>query len=118
MPRTVILERSDVVNRCIDACKDCHGVCTETIIHCLNMGGKHAETSHVRLMRDCADICEESEDFMLRGSEFMNQVCSMCADICDSCAESCEAFDDQAMKTCAQTCRDCSSVCREMAGGS
>lgn len=118
MPRAVILERSDVVNRRIGACKDCHAVCTETMFHCLNMCGKHAEMSHVRLMRDRADICEQSEDRMLRGSELMNQACRMSADVCDSCAESCDAFDDQAMKTCAQTRRDCASVCREVAGGS
>lgn len=116
MPRTVVLMRNDVVYRCIDACKDCHSVCVETIIHCQNMGGKHAETPHIWLMRDCTDIYKESEGFILRGSEFMNQVCSICADICGRCVESCEAFDDQAMKTCTQSCPDCSSSCREMVG--
>lgn len=118
MPRAVILERSDVVNRCIGACKECRVVCTETTIHCLNMCGKHAEILHVRLMRDRADICEQSENLMLRSSKLVNQACRMSADVCDNCAESCDAFDDQAMKACAQVRRDCLSVCREMADGS
>ncbi len=110
-----MMERSGTVGRCIDACQECHAVCVETILHCLKMGGRHAEATHLRLMRDCADLCAQSVELMLRGSEFMGRFCALCADVCDRCAESCEGFrDDETMDHCAKTCRDCARACREM----
>lgn len=113
------MQRNSTVERCIEDCRDCHGVCVETIAHCLRMGGKHAEAKHITLMQDCADVCTLSEDAMLRSSEFMNRICGLCADTCVSCAESCEAFpDDEAMAACAERCRTCADSCRQMASAS
>ncbi len=108
--------RSDMEKRCIEACADCHRVCVETTIHCLTVGGGHAEMPRLRLMEDCAQICQASGDLLVRGSEFMLALCSLCADACERCAESCDAFaDDPVMRVCANRCRGCADVCREMA---
>jgi len=107
--------RSSAVERCIMECRDCHGVCLEASNYCLDMGGRHSETGHMTLMRDCAQICKVSEDFMLRDSDYAVRICRECADICDKCAESCESFEnDQVMKKCAESCRRCAEACREM----
>ncbi|RIL03530.1 MAG: ferredoxin [Proteobacteria bacterium] len=104
---------------CIENCIGCAAVCTETSIHCLERGGAHADSHHVRLLLDCAEICRTSADFMLRGSDLHSETCAVCADVCDRCADECErmARDDQAMQRCAEACRRCAESCRQMAGG-
>lgn len=108
---------SDEMRQCIRNCSDCRNICTETVIHCLEMGGKHAEAHHIHLLLDCAQICATSADFMLRGSELHGRVCGVCADVCDACAADCErlAGNDDLMARCAETCRRCAASCRRMA---
>lgn len=102
---------------CIDNCVDCHAVCVETATHCLMLGGKHASFEHQTLLQDCAQICQTSADFMLRGSALHRETCRACAEACERCAESCERMgDDATMKRCAEMCRQCAESCRRMAG--
>lgn len=104
------------MQECIDNCMRCHAVCLETITHCLQKGGKHAEAAHVRLLQDCAQICATSADFMLRGSDLHARTCGVCAEVCERCAESCERMaDDDVMRRCAEECRRCAESCRRMA---
>jgi hypothetical protein len=101
---------------CIRDCLDCYSICTETITHCLQMGGKHAEPSHIRLLMDCAQICQTSAGFMLRMSDLHHHTCQICAEICERCAVDCEGFgDDEMMVQCAEACRRCAQSCKEMA---
>jgi hypothetical protein len=81
------------------------------------MGGRHAEAAHIRLLTDCANICQISADFMLRGSDFHGRACALCAEVCRVCAEDCERVDpnDQLMKDCAAQCRSCADSCERMA---
>ena len=102
---------------CIIDCTDCHGMCVETVDHCLQMGGEHAAPDHIRVLLDCAEICQTAADFMLAGSDFQVRTCELCAEICERCAEDCTRFtDDPDMELCAETCRRCAQSCREMAG--
>jgi len=104
------------MRECVDACQTCHDSCTETVSHCLQMGGEHAEATHIRLLLDCAEICQTSANFMLRMSDAHAQICGVCADICDQCADDCERFtDDEMMQQCAGACRNCAQSCRDMA---
>jgi hypothetical protein len=104
------------MRRCIEHCTNCHNICLETVQHCLQLGGKHAETSHIRLLLDCAEICGTSAGFMLRGSDFHARTCGVCAEICERCAEDCERIgpDDEMMQRCAKLCRQCAESCRRM----
>jgi hypothetical protein len=100
----------------IEECQKCHNICIETAIYCLQQGGKHAEEFHMRLMADCAEICQTSANFMLRQSELSFKTCAVCADVCVSCAVSCEHFTgDEVMSRCAEECRRCAESCRSMA---
>lgn len=114
MPHTTEKMSADM-QRCIEECSNCHDVCTTTIQHCLEMGGDHAEASHIRLLLDCVQICETSADFMLRGSDLHAQICAACAEVCERCAQECDRFDDDFMKQCAEACRRCAESCRMMA---
>jgi len=106
------------VRRVIDDCVECHSVCTETVSHCLQLGGEHVSAEHIRLLLDCANACQASAESMLLGSEFQRRLCAVCAEICEACAKSCEriAGDDSLMKRCAEICRRCAASCREMGG--
>lgn len=109
-------ELSHAMRYCIANCTECHNVCRETLTHCFETGGAHAEPSHVRLLIDCAEICSISAAFMLRGSPTHKRICGICADICEQCAKDCERFTDDAHMThCASICHSCASSCREMA---
>jgi|SRR5579875_783569 len=108
---------NQTVKACIELCKECHAMCESTIQYCLQLGGPHVEASHLRLMRDCAQICQTGTDFMLRGSPLHTLVCGVCAQICLRCAESCEHVGpgDAQMKACADLCRQCAQSCQQMA---
>lgn len=113
------MNRSSELEDCIEKCMDCYKSCTETMAHCLDMGGKHAESSHMSMMMDCAEICNISADFMLRDSNMSAAICEKCAEICDICAEDCKSFkDDTEMMQCADMCVACAESCRKMVGQS
>lgn len=100
---------------CIESCLDCFRTCEQTALtHCIEMGGKHVEPAHLRLMLDCALICETSAKLMLRHSDFHTAVCKTCAEICRACAESCRSLDE--MEECARACERCAESCERMAG--
>jgi hypothetical protein len=100
---------------CIEECIGCHSICLETLTHCLTKGGRHGEAHHVRLLTDCAEICQTSANFMLRHSELHVHTCAACAEICERCARSCEEMsDDDLMVRCSEACRSCAELCREM----
>jgi hypothetical protein len=108
---------SPEMQRCIDDCQECHEICLETFSHCLLKGGRHAEAGHIRLLIDCAEICETSANFMIRGSDLNTETCRACAEICERCAEDCQRLaDDDTMKRCVDLCRRCAESCRQMAG--
>ena len=109
-------QTSGSMQQCIDECLNCHSICLETVAHCLQQGGKHAEARHIRLLLDCAEICQTSANFMLRGSDLHGRVCAVCAEVCERCATDCERFgDDAQMQACTEACRRCAESCRQMA---
>jgi hypothetical protein len=108
---------SEEMHDCITRCSDCHDVCVETAQHRLSRGGEHASAEHIRALLDCAQACDTSRDFMLRGSGLHVRTCGVCAEACERCADSCESFagEDEVMASCADQCRRCAVSCRAMA---
>lgn len=106
---------SQDIERCISECLDCHRICLQTVQHCLEKGGKHASPEHIRLLLDCAEICQTSANFMLRGSPLHRRTCAVCAEVCTRCAESCEAIGGEQLDDCAEACRSCAESCAQMA---
>ena len=102
------------LQHCIDECTNCHRVCLQMAMnHCLELGGKHTEPAHFRLMLNCAEICQTSANFMLSGSDLHKLTCGVCAQVCERCAENCERVGD--MDECVRACRSCAESCRKMA---
>ncbi|PSO54322.1 MAG: ferredoxin [Cyanobacteria bacterium QH_1_48_107] len=109
-------ETAQEMQPCIQNCLDCHSICLSTVTYCLQKGGQHAAPAHIRLMLDCAEICQTSANFMLKGSEFHGRTCGVCGEICERCAQDCDRMgDDAQMKACAEMCRQCASTCKQMA---
>ena len=109
---------TDEMRKCIENCVACHSGCVETTRHCLTRGGAHATPEHIMWLMDCAEICETSADFLLRGSERHPETCRICADICKRCADNCRrlADGDDVMLRCADLCTACAASCTAMAG--
>lgn len=101
---------------CIDNCQQCHRICVQTLAYALRLTERRVHETHLRLLMDCADICETSANFMLRESDLHRQVCRACAAICERCAEFCgEMREDAQMRLCEQVCLRCTESCAQMA---
>jgi hypothetical protein len=101
----------------IEACSQCHRVCLETMRVALTMGGKYAAAEFVELLNDCAQICQTSADFMIRGSGYHRIICGACAEICRACEQSCRRLGGEEMNACAEVCARCAESCTRMAAG-
>jgi hypothetical protein len=104
------------MQECIENCSDCHDVCMATAMHAAQ---SDLPLEHVRLLLDCAQICDTSRDYMLRESDLHPRTCGLCATVCETCAAMCETQGGEMMARCAEVCRRCAASCREMsqAGG-
>jgi hypothetical protein len=105
------------MKECIEDCRKCADICEETITHCLDMGGKHAEESHINLLKECITVCKRAEEAMTAGAPNHKEICAECAEVCRKCAESCESIDpeDEQMMRCAEMCKKCADSCEQMA---
>lgn len=107
-------QMDSAMKQCVTDCHECHVTCLSVAMtHCLEMGGKHTEPKHFKLMMDCAQICSVALDFMARGSEHHKHICRECAEICRVCAASCEQLDG--MEDCVAACLKCAESCEKMA---
>lgn len=105
------------VQKCIELCMRCHEACLETLNHCIRSG--HSAPAHVRILLDCAEICQTSANILIRNSDVHRPVCAACAAACEACASSCRQFvGDEIMKNCGEICRECAQACNELAGAS
>lgn len=105
------------LQHCIENCTRCHQICLSTLTHCLQQGGVHSKPEHIGLLHDCAEICQNSANFMLRQSPLHHHTCGVCSEICLLCAQHCDsmAANDPKMRECAEICRSCAQSCAEMA---
>jgi hypothetical protein len=107
-----------VVQRAIDDCKECHAICVQTIQYSVQQGGPYVAPDYLRLLEDCAQLCQLSEDFMLRDSPISATICTVCAEVCDQCTVACDQVGrgtDAQLRACADQCRRCAQSCRQMA---
>lgn len=101
---------SQEMDDCINGCLACHAACLQTVEHCLETGGAHADRAHLRLLLDCAELCASSAHFMIRQSPFQGRICVLCAEACRACEEACRRMGDAADLRCAEACRRCAEM--------
>lgn len=106
------------MRQCIDEYLNCYSICLETVTHCLQLGGEHAEQPHIATLLTCAEVCRTSAQAMLLGSQHHTDICRACAEICRACEADCRSMagDDEMMLKCADVCRSCAESCGSMAG--
>ena len=108
----------DEMQECIEECLNCHAVCTMTAQYCMTEGGEHADVNMIGVLLDCAEICQVSANFMLRGSPHHVVTCAACAELCRACEEACRSISgDERLVHCAEICAACAESCEQMASG-
>ncbi|HMA22904.1 MAG: four-helix bundle copper-binding protein [Gemmatimonas sp.] len=106
----------DAMQECIEECLNCHAVCTMTLQHCIATGGDHTEVNLIGILLDCAEMCQTSANFMLRGSPFHVVTCAACAELCRACEEACRGVTgDEQLAHCGDVCAGCAESCDRMA---
>lgn len=106
----------DELQECIEECLNCHAVCTITLQHCIASGGDYTEVNLVGIILDCAEMCQTSANFMLRGSPYHVITCAACAELCRACEEACRGVPgDEQLAHCAEICATCAGACDRMA---
>lgn len=83
---------------------------------CLQLDGQHAEAAHLRLLVDCAEICQTSTNFMLRRSDLHGHTRAIGAEIYERCVQDCSQFVDAfQMQAYAEVCSSWSGrLCARM----
>jgi hypothetical protein len=98
----------------IALCRRARLVLQGAAVRSFDAGGMELDPVHLRLLLDCAQMCEMTADFMSRNSPYHLYLCEVCAAICEACAESCALAGS--MEECAAICQECIVVCRALAG--
>lgn len=103
------------MRQAIDKARECERICQETFNHCLEMGGRHAAPSHLRILLDCAEVCGTASGTLLRGA-VNGPLWAACIAACEVCEASCRNVgDDDQMRACAEACRACADACAPLA---
>lgn len=101
---------SEEMENCIAGCLACQAICLQTAFHCLEIGGARATADHIRLLLDCAEMCESSVHFMVSRSPFEGRICALCAEACRACEAACRRMSDEIDLRCAESCRRCAEM--------
>lgn len=96
-------------------CLECSVTCLETLQYCAKIGDSHRDPAHLQLLRDCAELCVTTANFLATDSYYRTELAMICAEICDACAIDCEQFEnDEQMRLCAEICQTCAVTCRRV----
>ncbi len=97
----------------VDECQSCARICIDTMNYCLRMGGEYADSSFIRLLRDCAEMCEVAADQCWKAPLVQMRNFELCAELCERSAWfSGQFYYDPILLRCAANCRQCASYCR------
>ena len=111
----IVTNVTNAYQKCIDACNRCAQACYECFEACLNEADVQARTKCIKMLAECAQMCQMSATGMASNGMFVKEHCGLCAIVCDACAQECNMFKDQHCKQCAQECRTCAQECKDMA---
>ena len=92
--------------------QDCEATCEHLINHIKKMNDCQMRAKQTMLLRDCADICGLTANYIARDAIFKRHSAILCADICDACGKECDKFPDKESRNCAQICFHCAMQCR------
>lgn len=93
--------------------QECGAVCDNMTTMVLTKPDLQFRTNQLQLLRDCANICDTTENFVARNSPFAKTIADECAYICETCGTECSRFPDMESQRCAQICFKCVDECRQ-----
>lgn len=99
---------------CQAACLHCHEVCRKTAFDMSPAAAKEMNLDDIRMLFECAELCQLSANWQLSGSQYCRQICAVCAQVCRECESRCVGKID--MEECEYVCRRCAESCEAMAG--
>lgn len=111
-PQHVVTDEE--MQECITGCLACRAICLQTVDHCLAMGGAHVAQQHVRLLLDCAELCQTSVHFMITHSPLEARIWALCAEACRACEAACRKMGDTMDLRCAESCPRCAEMLRHL----
>jgi hypothetical protein len=93
----------------------CTAICERVGGNLLSSQDIYMRGNQLKLMKDCADICNTCAMYMARNSPYTQSLANYCAYVCEACANECLRFSDHDSQLCGQTCLECARACRTFA---
>ena len=108
---------SPEVRRCVEATSACYTACTETLTYSLDVGADLSEPQHLQLLIDCCEVCQTTQDVLLRASGLGIMLAAIFVEACEQVAESCRRIDesDEQLAACAESCDETAESCHALA---
>lgn len=92
----------------------CSAVCYECLNAMLDEPDINDRKRCLKLLLECARMCEMSAFVMSLDGKFVKRHCELCAEMCDVCAQECALFEDTCSCQCSKELRRCADACAEM----
>jgi hypothetical protein len=108
---------SQEVRECIKATSECYSVSAETFRYCVEGEMDLRDPQLMRLLIDCCEICQTTQNSLLRGSDLSLMLSAVCVEACEQLAAACRDADgsDEQFTRCAETCDETADCCRRLA---
>lgn len=97
---------------CLQACLHCHEICRKTAFDMSPAAAQEMNADDIRMLFECAELCQLSANWQLSGSQYSRQICAVCAQVCRECERRCTGKID--MEECEYVCRRCAESCEAM----
>ncbi len=91
----IVSTAADPYQACIYACGRCAQACYECLNACLNEQDANPRKNCIKILMECAKMCEMSVGLMAMNGQFAKDHCKLCATICDKCAQECKMVQDE-----------------------
>lgn len=92
--------------------QDCAAMCCETWDILLNRSDVTMRKFQIKLLSDCASVCELCAKFIAENSVLIKSLCDYCAFVCEYCAKECLKHNERESQMCGQMCLNCARDCR------
>lgn len=93
---------------------NCVAECEHCLTACLNEADITPFKRCIALIRDCIDICSQTDRLLQRDSEIAYQFLVLCEEVCRKCAEECKKHaHHEHCRRCAEVCLACAHICHE-----
>jgi len=100
---------------CGTVCMDTQRICLDTVRYSLDTGGRYSGSGRIRVLLDCAAMCQTTAEDSRHGSILYEQSCTYCADLCERCVRELHPLAaDDTIQACILACKHCAECCRSI----